>query len=151
LIYNATTDRPLALRTVAVNAIPAARIKADSVLYEVSYLQGHEVLHPNIPPPPAPPTRTVQSVPWRLARVHDRTITISWSSGTCDGTVRPDPRIDVVETTRSVTIRVLVHVVMAGDGGFCAGVGLGGTLSSTLRELVGGRRILHGLVTDNER
>lgn len=69
LIYNPVTDRPLALRTVAVSAIPAAKIKAGRVLYEVSYLDGHAVLHPNIPPPPAPETRTVQSVPWHLARV----------------------------------------------------------------------------------
>jgi hypothetical protein len=94
----------------------------------------------------------VQSVPWHLAHVHDQTITVNWGSGTCDGAVRPDPQIDVVETTRSTTIRVLVHVVMAGEGGFCAGVGLGGTLSTTLgHPVAGGRRILHGLVTDSER
>ena len=151
LIYNPTTDRPLALRTVAVNAIPAARIKAGSVVYEVSYVQGHDVLHPNIPPPPPPETRTVRSVPWYLARLRGRTITVKWVSGTCDATVRPDPRIDVVETSRSITIRVLVHVVMANEGTVCAGVGLGGTLSTTLRQPVAGRRILHGLVTDRER
>ena len=151
LIYNPTTDRPLALRTVAVNAIRAARIKAGSVVYEVSYVQGHDVLHPNIPPPPPPETRTVRSVPWYLARLRGRTITVKWVSGTCDATVRPDPRIDVVETSRSITIRVLVHVVMANEGTACAGVGLGGTLSTTLRQPVAGRRILHGLVTDRER
>lgn len=151
LIYDPTADRPLALRTVAVHAIPAARIKAGSVVYEVSYVQGHDVLHPNIPPPPPPETRTVRSVPWYLARVRGRTITVKWVSGTCDARVHPDPRIDVVEMARSITIRVLVHVVAANAGTVCAGVGLGGTLSTTLRHRVAGRRILHGVVTDRER
>lgn len=151
LIYDPITDRPLALRTIAVDAIPAARIKAGTVVYEVSYVHGHEVLHPNIPPPPAPATLTVQSVPWHLARARGRTITVTWSSGTCDATVRPHPRLDVIETARSITIRVLVHTVQVSGSTICAGVGLGGTLSTTLSQPLANRRVLHGLVTDTGR
>jgi hypothetical protein len=151
LIYNAATDRPLALQTVAVMPIPSARIKAGTVVYQVSYIQAHVVLYPKIPPPPAPANRTVQSVPWHLARVSSRTITLNWSSGTCGGPVHPAARIDVTETSQTITVRVLVHVVTAGPGTLCAGVGLGGTLSTTLPDPVGGRRILHGPVTDQER
>lgn len=93
----------------------------------------------------------MQSVPWRLARVRGRTITVDWSSGTRDATVRPDSRIDVAETSRSITIRVLAHIVMAGQGAACAGVGLSGTLSTTLRHPIAGRRIVHGVVTDRQR
>jgi hypothetical protein len=42
LIYSPATDRPLALRTVAVDAIPAARIKAGTLRRPVT---GRRILH----------------------------------------------------------------------------------------------------------
>jgi hypothetical protein len=50
-----------------------------------------------------------------------------------------------------VTLTVHVHVVKGGGNAICAGVGLGGTLSTTLASPVGSRQVLHGKVTDRDR
>jgi hypothetical protein len=66
--------------------------------------------------PAALPTRpTVESAPWHLTHVSGRHLTVHWSaSGTCNPSVAQKPRIDTVETNRSVTITVRVDVVKAG-------------------------------------
>ena len=131
MIFNPATHTVLGMRTVAVSAIPAARIKPGTAIYQVSYLQGKLVAHPDIPPPPHPVPPSVESVPWQLGHVSGRHVTVRWSSGTCDPSLRPRPRTDVVQTSSSVTLTVLVHVVKGGGGSICAGVGLGGSLTTT--------------------
>jgi hypothetical protein len=150
MIFDPATHTVLGVRTIAVNAIPAARIKPRTAIYRVSYLQGKLVAHPDIPPPPHPVPPSVESVPWHLGQVSGRHVTVRWSSGTCDPSLRPRPRIDVVETSSSVTLTVLVQVVKGGGGSICAGVGLGGTLSTTLAHPIGRRAITHGKVTDHD-
>jgi hypothetical protein len=150
LIFDPSSHAVLAVRTVALSAIPAGWIKAGTVMREVTYLQGKIVLHPGIPPFPRPPQPTVESVPWHLLRVSRRRITVGWSSGTCASTLKPDPSIKAVETPSAVTLMVLVHVVKAGQGILCAGVGLGGTLSTTLASPLGHRSLVHGVVTDRD-
>jgi hypothetical protein len=151
MIFNPTTHAVLAVRTVAVTDIPAARITAGTALYEVSYLQGKVVTHPPIPAVPRLSRPSVQSVPWQLAHVDGRRITVRWESGTCDPTLKPRARLSAVETRTTVTLTVEVHVNTGGRGVICAGVGLGGSLSRTLLHPVGGRRIRHGRVTDRQR
>jgi len=92
---------------------------------------------------------SVESVPWRLVRVEDQRIVVSYESGTCNASVAPRPVARASETTASVTITVLVHVLKAGSG-ICAGVGLGGTATAKLSRPVGRRVILHGTVTDRD-
>ncbi|HZE04983.1 MAG TPA: hypothetical protein VE127_07160, partial [Solirubrobacteraceae bacterium] len=84
LVFDPATDRPLGLVTTAVRAIPAADIVAGTAVYAVSYVQGRVVANPHLPPPPQPPHRTVQSVPWHLRQARGRTLKVSWQSGTCD-------------------------------------------------------------------
>jgi hypothetical protein len=151
LIFDPADDQVLAVRTFAVSNIPAAWIKSGETLYEVSYLKGEVVAHPNIPPPPRPNPPTIQSVPWQLAHVSGRHVTANWESGTCLPSLKPRPRIKAVETSTAVTLTVLVHVVTGGGNTICAGVGLGGTLTVTLAHPVGSRKILHGRVTDRDR
>jgi hypothetical protein len=150
MIFDPATRTVLGVRTTAVNAIPAARIKPGTAIYQVSYLQGKLIAHPDIPPPPHPVSASVESVPWHLGHVSGRHVTVYWSSGTCDPALRPRPRIDVVETSSSVTLTVLVHVVKGGGNSICAGVGLGGTLSTTLAHPIADRTIAHGKVTDHD-
>jgi hypothetical protein len=149
MIFDPSDDAVLAVRTVALSAIPAAWIKAGTAIYQVSYLQGRLVTRPRIPPPPRALPPTIESVPWHLARVRGRRLTIRWDSGTCDPSLRPKPRIRVVETKHTITLTVLVHVVKARGSSICVGVGLGGTLSTTLAHPVGNRKIAHGKVTDD--
>lgn len=149
MIFDPSDDTVLAVRTIALSAIPAAWIKAGTAIYQVSYRPGSVVAHPRIPPPPRALPPTIESVPWHLARVRGRRLTIRWQSGTCDPSVRPQPRIDVVETKHTIRVTVLVHVVKAGGSSICAGVGLGGTLSTTLAHPVGNRKIAHGKLTDH--
>jgi hypothetical protein len=151
MTFDPTTHTVLAVRTIAVSAIPAAQIKAGTAIYEVSYLQGKVVAHPHIPPPPHPVPATTQSVPWHLAHMSGRRVTVRWSSGTCNPSLPPKPRIAVAETNSAVTLRVLVHVLKGGGNSICAGVGLGGTLSTTLAHLLAGRRLTHGKVTDHDQ
>ena len=151
MIFDPATHTVLGVRTVAVSAIPTARIKPGTAIFQVGYLQGKLVAHPDIPPPPHPVPPSVESVPWQLGHVSGRHVTVRWSSGTCDPSLRPRPRIDVVETTSSsVTLTVLVHVVKGGGGSICAGVGLGGSLATTLAHPIGHRTIAHGKVTDHD-
>ncbi len=150
MIFDPTTHAILAVRTVALAAIPAARINAGTPIYEVSYLQGRIVEHPHIPPPPQPARPTVQSVPWRLARTSGRRVTVNWDSGTCDPQLTPSPAVKVIETSASVTLTVLIHVLKAGNAP-CAGVGLRGTISTTLAHPIGDRKLVHGTVTDHDR
>lgn len=150
MIFNPDTHAILAVRTLALSDIPAAGITAGTALYEVSYLQGEVVSHPPIPPLPRPGRPSVQSVPWQLAHVEGRRVTVRWESGTCDPSLKPRPRLQAVGTPTTVTLTVEVHVNMGGTAP-CAGVGLGGTLSTTLARPVGDRRIRHGRVTDRDR
>jgi len=150
MIFDPTDDVVLAVRTIALSDIPAAWIKAGTAVYQVSYLEGKVIAHPNVPPPPRPTPPSVQSVPWQLAHVSGRRVTVRWASGTCDPSLRPNPTIKAIETSTSVTLTVLVHVVKAGANSICAGVGLGGTVSTTLTDPVGTRKILHGTVTDHD-
>ncbi len=118
----------------------------------VSFLKSLLALHPGIQPLPPPMHPSVQSVPWRLAATHGRTITANWSSGTCvlkgpPPTPAPQPRDP--PTDDSVTITVLVHVVKA-NGGACVGVGLGGSLHATLKQALDSRPLDHGVVTDHD-
>jgi hypothetical protein len=150
LIFDPSSQAVLAVHTVALKAIPAAWIKAGTVMREVSYLRGKVVLHPNIPPFPRPPRPTLQSVPWHLLRVSGRRVTVGWSSGTCAPGLKPNAVIKAVETPRAVTLMVLVRVVTAEQGLACAGVGLAGTLSTTLASPLGHRSLVHGVVTDRD-
>ena len=150
LIFDPDTHAVLAVRTVALSDIPAAKIMAGTAIYEISYLAGTVVSHPPIPPVPRPGRPSIQSVPWQLARVDGRRITVHWESGTCDPELKPRPRIRSVATATTITISVEVHVNRGGTG-LCAGVGLRGTLSTTLAQPVGDRRIRHGRVTDHDR
>jgi hypothetical protein len=78
-------------------------------------------------------------------------VTVRWESGTCDPSLRPQPVINALETSSSVTLTVQVHVVKGGGNSICAGVGLGGTLSTMLASPVGSRQIRRGKVTDRDR
>lgn len=149
LIFDPSSHAVLAVRTVALSAIPAAWIKAGTLMREVSYLQGKVVLHPDIPPFPSPAQPTFESVPWHLLRVSGRMITVAWRSGTCAPGLKPKPMIKVIETPSTITLMVLVHVVKAGQGP-CAGVGLGGILRTTLASPLGHRSLVHGVVTDRD-
>jgi hypothetical protein len=151
MIFAPSSHTVLAVRTVALGAIPAAWIKAGTVMHEVSYLQGKVVLHPHIPPFPRPARPALESVPWRLLRVSGRRVKVGWGSGTCDPTLKPHPFIKAVETSSAVTLMVLVHVVRAASGVPCAGVGLGGVVSTTLSSPLGQRKLVHGVVTDRDR
>jgi hypothetical protein len=106
---------------------------------------------PHTPPRPPPNRPSVQSVPWQLAHVNGRRVTVRWQSGTCDPSLRPQPRINALETISSVTLTVQAHVVKGGGNSICAGVGLGGTVSTTLAGPVGSRQIRSGKVTDRDR
>ncbi len=57
----------------------------------------------------------------------------------------------MIETNRRITLTVLVHVAKGGGDSICAGVGLGGTLSTTLAHPIGSRKIAHGQVTDHDK
>jgi hypothetical protein len=94
---------------------------------------------------------SLQSVPWRLAKVNGRVVTVHWRSGTCNSRVRPKVRAAIIETNHVVNLRVLVRVVPMRRDIACAGVGLGGTLSATLNRPLGNRRLNHGVVTDHGR
>jgi hypothetical protein len=141
----------LAVRTVALDPIPVAWIKTGTVIYEVSYLQGKLVKHPHIPPAPRPAVPTIESVPRRLVRVSGRQVTVGWGSGTCDPGLKPNPIIEVVETGRTVTLGVLIQVVKAENNVACAGVALGGTVSTKVAYPLGQRKLAHGVVTDHDR
>lgn len=148
LILDPQRQHVLAIRTTALAPIPAALIKAGQPLYVVSFLQSRLVRHPRIPPLPPPMHPSVQSVPWRLAKLAGSTITVHWSSGSCAGPpLRPRPRLVINEANDSVTATVLVHVVKDNGGG-CAGVALAGSLHGTLRHALGSRHLNHGAVTD---
>jgi hypothetical protein len=99
MIFDPTNHTVLAVRTIALNDIPAAWIKAGTAVYEVSYLQGKVLAHPHIPPPPRPNRPSIQSVPWQLAHVSGRRVTVRWESGTCDPSLRPQPVIHALETS----------------------------------------------------
>ena len=64
MIFDPSSHAVLAVRTVALSAIPAASIKSGTVMREVSYLQGKVVLRPRIPPFPRALRPTVESVLW---------------------------------------------------------------------------------------
>jgi hypothetical protein len=151
MFFDPTQNRVLGVRTIALDAIPAAWIKAGSTIYEVSYLQGKVIARPHIPPIPKPTPPSVESVPWYLVRASGRQVIVNWESGTCDPRLPPNASLKVAETSSTVTFTVSVHVVKAGGGLACAGVGLGGTLAATLTRPVGDRKILHGRVTDRDR
>jgi hypothetical protein len=151
VIFDPATHAILAVRTTALTAIPAARIAAGTAIYEVSYLQGRVVAKPPIPPAPHPSPPSIQSVPWQLAHVSGRRVTVRWESGTCDPTLKPRPHIKAIWASATVILSVEVHVNTGNRSTACAGVGLGGTLAATLAHPIGDRRILHGRVTDHDR
>lgn len=151
MIFDPATHTILAVRTTAATPIPAAQIDAGTPIYEVSYLQGKVIAHPHIPPRPHPSPPTVESVPWHIAHVSGRDVTVRWSSGTCNPSLPPNPRIVVAQTNSAVTLTVLVHVVKAGGNSICAGVGLGGILSTKLAHPVGAAKLAHGKVTDHDK
>jgi hypothetical protein len=111
LIFDPTDEQVLAVRTIAASNIPTAWIKPGETMYEVSYLKGQVITHPDIPAPPTPNPPTIQSVPWHLANVNGRKLTVNWESGTCDPSLKPRPRIRAVGTGSTVTLTVLVDVV----------------------------------------
>ena len=151
MIFDPSTDTVLAVRTIALNSIPTAKIPAGTPVYVASYLTGEVVFHPPIAPIPVRPRPTVQSVPWRLIRASARRITVRYESGTCDPTLAPRPRVALRQASNSITLTVLLHVVKDGGGTICAGVGLAGRASATLNRPIGSRRLLHGKVTDHEK
>lgn len=151
LTYDPTSNRPRSVETVALRAIPRARITAGSAVYRVSYQAGRSVKHPHIPPLPTPARAAEQSVPWTLRGAVGRTIRVSWQSGTCLPGVAPHAHIRAIATPHAVTIAVIARVAKAGPGSICAGVGLGGTLSTTLAHPIAGRTIKHATVTDHDR
>ncbi len=153
MIFDPSTDTVLAVRTIALNSIPTAKIPAGTPVYVASYLTGEVVFHPPIAPIPVRPRPTVQSVPWRLIRASARRITVRYESGTCDPTLAPRPRVALRQASNSITLTVLLHVVKDGGGMICAGagVGLAGRASATLNRPIGSRRLLHGKVTDHEK
>jgi hypothetical protein len=151
MTFDRATHAVLAARTIAISDIPAARIPAGTAIYEVSYQQGTVIDHPHVPQPPHPAAPTVESVPWHVTHISGRRVTIRWSAGTCQPSLRPKPRIAVIETNRRITLTVLVHVAKGGGDSICAGVGLGGTLSTTLAHPIGSRKIAHGQVTDHDK
>lgn len=155
LIFDPSTDAPLGVRTLALSAIPAAGIQAGTAIYRVTYLRGEIVGHPDIPPPPQPAPPVRQSVPWHLVRASGRQITVGWSSGTCDPSVKPAPVVRAVQTSAAVTLTVLARVAntsparvtTTSPASACAGVALGGTLSTTLARPIGSRKLVHGPVS----
>jgi hypothetical protein len=109
LILDPHQQHALAMRTVALDPIPAALIAAGQPLYIISYLQSRLVPHPDIPPLPPPMRPSVQSVPWHLIALHGREITVGWSSGTCvlprrRTLPRPRPIINETQGTCAVVV-----------------------------------------------
>jgi hypothetical protein len=151
VIFDPSRHTVLGVRTTAIAAIPRARIAAGTAIYEASYLAGRVVAHPAIPPAPRAVPPSWQSVPWQLARVSGRRVTVHWQSGTCDPSLPPRPHIKIAQTNGAVTLAVVIHVVTATGGELCAGVGLGGTLSVTLARPLGDRPLSHAHVTDHDR
>jgi hypothetical protein len=101
-------------------------------------------------PTRTPPSVSVESVPWQLAQLNGNTVTVRWESGTCDPSLPPKPTVKVIETASTVALSVLVHAAKEGGHTICAGVGLGGTLSATLPQPIGTRKIAHAVVTDHD-
>lgn len=150
MIFDPSTDTVLAVRTIALNSIPTAKIPAGTPVYVASYLTGEVVFHPPIAPIPVRPRPTVQTPGASSARALavSRSVT---SPGTCDPTLAPRPRVALRQASNSITLTVLLHVVKDGGGTICAGVGLAGRASATLNHPIGSRRLLHGKVTDHEK
>ncbi len=99
---------------------------------------------------PASSRPTVESVSRHLAHASGRHVTVHWrSSGTCNPSVPGE--------TEDRGHRDQQHRHDHGAGSRrqrgptwnCAGVGLGGTLHTTLARPVAGRKIAHGKVTDH--
>jgi hypothetical protein len=151
LTYDPTTIRPLSVQTIALHSIPPARIRAGEVMYRVQYLAGHAVTHPHIPALPQPPRIGEQSVPWTLLKASGRTIRVRWESGTCLPGLAAHPHLRLKTSARAVTIAVIARVARAGVSSLCAGVGLQGTLSTTLTSPIAHRAIRHAAVTDHDK
>jgi hypothetical protein len=84
-------------------------------------------------------------------RLEGRRIVVRYESGTCNASITPRPVARVTETSSSVSVTVLLHVVKPGGHLVCGGVGLIGTLTAKLSRPPGRREIVHGTVTDHDQ